>query len=49
MEEGNKKEEKVTGDDIEKETLKPITKAKPKEDKGLQEREVFSILLSIAI
>lgn len=38
--EGNEKEEKVTGDDIEKETLKPITKAKSKEDKELQEWEV---------
>jgi hypothetical protein len=42
MEEGNEKEEKVTGDDIEKETLKPITKAKSKEDKELQEWEVES-------
>jgi hypothetical protein len=42
MEEANEKEEKVTGDDIEKETLKPITKAKSKEDKELQEWEVES-------
>ena len=42
MEEGNGKEEKVTGDDIEKETLKPITKAKSKKDKELQEWEVES-------
>ncbi|MFZ0512394.1 MAG: hypothetical protein WAM14_12365 [Candidatus Nitrosopolaris sp.] len=42
MEEGNEKEEKVTGDDVEKETLKPITKAKSKEDKELQEWEVES-------
>ena len=40
--EGNEKEEKVTGNDIEKETLKPITKAKSKEDKELQEWEVES-------
>jgi hypothetical protein len=40
MEEGNEKEEKVTGDDIEQETLKPITKSK--EDKELQEWEVES-------
>ncbi|MFY9870736.1 MAG: hypothetical protein WAK17_13545 [Candidatus Nitrosopolaris sp.] len=42
MEEGNEKEEKVTGDDIGKETLKPITKAKSKDDKELQEWEVES-------
>jgi hypothetical protein len=40
--EGNEKEEKVTGDDIAKQTLKPITKAKSKEDKELQEWEVES-------
>jgi hypothetical protein len=38
MEEGNEKEEKVTGDDIEKATLEPITKSK--EDKELQKWEV---------
>jgi hypothetical protein len=42
MEQVNEKEEKVTGDDIEKETLKPVTKAKSKEDKELQEWEVES-------
>jgi hypothetical protein len=40
--EGNEKEGKATGNDIEKETLKPITKAKSKEDKELQEWEVES-------
>jgi hypothetical protein len=40
MEQGNEKEEIVTGDDIEKETLKPVTKAKSKKDKELQEWEV---------
>jgi hypothetical protein len=38
MEQGN--EEIVTADDIEKETLKPVTKAKSKKDKELQEWEV---------
>jgi hypothetical protein len=42
MEANEKEEKKVTGDDIEKETLKPITKAKSKEDKELQEWEVES-------
>ena len=42
MEQVNEKEEKVIGDDIEKETLKPVTKAKSKEDKELQEWEVES-------
>jgi hypothetical protein len=37
MEERNEKNEKITGDDIEKVTLEPITKAKCKEDKELQE------------
>jgi hypothetical protein len=40
MEQGNEKEEIVTADDIEKETLKPVTKAKSKKDKELQEWEV---------
>jgi hypothetical protein len=39
MEQGNEKEEIVTGDDIEKETLKPVTKAKSKKEKELQEWE----------
>ena len=39
---GRKKKEKVTGDDIEKEILKQVTKAKSKEDKELQEWEVES-------
>jgi len=42
MEERKEKKEKVTGDDIEKVTLKPVTKAKSKEDKELQEWEVKS-------
>jgi hypothetical protein len=42
MEQGNEKEEIVTGDDIEKETLKPVTKAKSKKEKELQEWEVES-------
>ena len=42
MEEGNEKKEKITRDDIEKVTLKPITKTKSKEDKELQEWEVES-------
>ena len=42
MEERNEKKEKITGDDIEKVTLEPITKAKSKEDKELQEWEVES-------
>jgi hypothetical protein len=42
MEERKEKKEKVTGDDIEKATLKPVTKAKSKEDKELQEWEVES-------
>jgi len=42
MEERKKKKEKVTGDDIEKVTLKPVTKAKSKEDKELQEWEMRS-------
>jgi hypothetical protein len=32
MEEKNEKKEKVTGDDIQKVTLEPVTKAKSKED-----------------
>ena len=42
MEERNEKKEKITGDDIEKVTLKPVTKAKSKDDKELQEWEVES-------
>ena len=42
MEERKEKKEKVTGDDIEKVTLKPVTKARSKEDKELQEWEVES-------
>ena len=40
MEERNEKKEKITGDDIEKVTLEPISKSK--EDKELQEWEVES-------
>jgi len=40
--EKKEKKEKVTGDDIEKMTLKPVTKAKSKEDNELQEWEVES-------
>jgi hypothetical protein len=42
MEERNEKKEKITRDDMEEVTLEPITKAKSKEDKGLQEWEVES-------
>jgi hypothetical protein len=42
MEERNEKKEKITGDDIEKVTLEPITKRKSKGDKELQEWEVES-------
>ncbi len=42
MEEGNPKKKYVTGDDIEKETLKPITTANSEEDKELEEWEVES-------
>jgi hypothetical protein len=37
MEGRNEKKEKITGDDIEKVTLEPITKSKSKEDKELQQ------------
>ena len=40
MEERNEKKEKITGDEIEKVTLEPISKSK--EDKELQEWEVES-------
>ena len=42
MEERNEKKVKITGNDIEKVTLQPITKRKTKEDKKLQEWEVES-------
>ena len=42
MEERNQKKVKITGNDIEKVTLEPITKRKTKEDKELQEWEVES-------
>ncbi|MGC2572951.1 MAG: hypothetical protein WA364_15685 [Candidatus Nitrosopolaris sp.] len=42
MEERNEKKVKITGNDIEKVTLEPITKGKTKEDKELQEWEVES-------
>lgn len=43
MEEGNPKKY-VTGDDIEKETLKPITTANSEEDKELEECQKMSVL-----
>jgi hypothetical protein len=42
MEAGNRKKKDLTGDDIEKEMLKPITTAKSEEDKELEEWEVES-------
>ena len=42
MEERNEKKVKITGNDIEKVTLEPITNRKTKEDKELQEWEVES-------
>ena len=42
MEERNEKKVKITGNDIERVTLEPITKRKTKEDEELQEWEVES-------